>query len=898
MKSNYFLIKHGQLRKKITNIDNKVISKNDEQKKQIINNENNEDKIKNLEKLLNVRENELERSKKESNRYYKLYLEFKESKKVDLMNLENRIKELIKENNDIKNELKEKTSTINAISEQYTALLNKNKFIEGQKETLTKKINSLEQNNNDLTKQVKKVQELNENLNNNNLKLQDELEQKSKSLIELTKKIQKYKDILESQDKDMKSLKEKVKYFSKISDNYEICQKTLNEKNNLLLNAENKINILNDEKKRLDKENIQAIEEYNKKISLLENEINKSKIKFDSMEKELNETHSKFDGSISHFEKMDNQIKEQEKKLEELSTIKEENEKLKEKNLNYEQAIQKGETKDDYLMKQAEEYYDVVIDINSINSLKNEGWSIKYNQQRKEIYDKIIGEQTIKIGVLGLNNVGKSFLLSKIVRAEIPTGYSIETKGISIKYAKGDDSKEEKGICILDSAGFETPLLKEEKLSNEKIQLIKEDKQNELENAIKFDEVEDELSRDKAQTERFIEQLIISLSDMIILVIGKLTRTEQRLITRIKNMSKKSEKNKIKSIIIVHNLAQYHKKKEVEKHIQQYLTKSATFELSERDVIGIEKFKGRKYHFENSDDSEDIQVFHYIMAKEGTEAGDYYNNLTMELIRQQYNNFNKRRAINIPDEIINLFSELSTDIIGEKMECQKSGSDKNVIKLADNQINKFQKKKKICVQNAYIDQDGNYLKNKGKFEPKYSLYYYKEKKDNDDEDEEEDYEKYLLLRLEIPGNVVRLTARSTDPKTEKFNGIVIKGIKKIDEFKEQKKDDFTVISDNRSYDDFTYFIELKRNLELSKTGAKGNTDIYEIEFDKRNKEKFFLKDITPNNNNLQKNDIKLDDKKNKEANDKNNKELKLMNIASGVYVMKFQLTERSYIPNK
>ena len=85
---------------------------------------------------------------------------------------------------------------------------------------------------------------------------------------------------------------------------------------------------------------------------------------------------------------------------------------------------------------------------------------------------------------------------------------------------------------------------------------------------------------------------------------------------------------------------------------------------------------------------------------------------------------------------------------------------------------------------------------------------------------------------------------------------------------------------------------------MSKTGAKGNTDIYEIEFDKRNKEKFFLKDITPNNNNLQKNDIKLDDKKNKEANDKNNKELKLMNIASGVYVMKFQLTERSYIPNK
>ena len=58
---------------------------------------------------------------------------------------------------------------------------------------------------------------------------------------------------------------------------------------------------------------------------------------------------------------------------------------------------------------------------------------------------------------------------------------------------------------------------------------------------------------------------------MLILVIGKLTRTEQRLITRIKNLARRNEKNKIRSIIIVHNLAQYHKIVEVEKHINEYL---------------------------------------------------------------------------------------------------------------------------------------------------------------------------------------------------------------------------------------------------------------------------------------------------------------------------------------
>ena len=183
-----------------------------------------------------------------------------------------------------------------------------------------------------------------------------------------------------------------------------------------------------------------------------------------------------------------------------------------------------------------------------------------------------------------------------------------------------------------------------------------------------------------------------------------------------------------------------------------------------------------------------------------------------------------------------------------------------------------------------------------------NIYYYKEKKkkneedDEEDDEEEDEYEKFLLLRLEIPGNIVKLTARTTDPKKEKYKGIVIKGIKKLDEFKETTKEDFTTISDNRSYYEFSYFIELKRNLEISKTGASGYTDIYEIEFDKRNKEKILpkennLQNENPTNNDTQK-QIKSED-----AN-KKKKEIKLMKIASGVYVMKFQLTERSYIPNK
>jgi len=133
--------------------------------------------------------------------------------------------------------------------------------------------------------------------------------------------------------------------------------------------------------------------------------------------------------------------KENDKLKSENNKLKEENEELK-KNVNTLQNI--NQVKNEYLQKKAEEYYDLIIDIDSINSLENKGWEIILNKDRQVNYQDIISAQTIKIGVLGMNNVGKSYLLSKLSNAEIPIGYSIETKGISIKYL--NDTKEEEKI--------------------------------------------------------------------------------------------------------------------------------------------------------------------------------------------------------------------------------------------------------------------------------------------------------------------------------------------------------------------------------------------------------------------------------------------------------------------
>ena len=669
----------------------------------------------------------------------------------------------------------------------------------------------------------------------------------------------------------------------------EYTQNQIIEKNEIIKKQGKELDSLKSEKNTFKKK----IEEYENKISELEIKLSQKEKDIQALNEDIKKTHLKFDQAIHQFDEMRNTIEEQKQKINELSKIKEENNNLKIENNKVKEEIRTGQTKEEYLITSAEKYYDVIVDISSFKSLKKEGWEIKYNKEKKETYKRILSEETIKIGVLGINNVGKSFLLSKIVKIDIPTGYSIETKGISIKYSK--DKGEVNGICILDSAGFETPLLIEDHtkdLGSIGETEEKEDKKDSIENALKYNEIEDNLARDKAQTEYFIEQLIISLSDIIILVVGKLTRTEQKLITQIKNLVNRNDKNKISSIIIIHNLAQYHSKEEVENHISQYLKRSATFKLLERKVIGIEKYSDRSYFVEKTEENEDLEIFHYIMAKEGTEAGNYYNELTLELIKNKYNNFNRRRKIDIPKEIISLFSELSPDILGEKKDCEKSELNGHIaIKLSNDPktierkptLNNIPNTCSFKIQNAYIDQDGNYLQGRNKFEPKYSLYFYKEKKkkneDNDDEDnnDDENYDNYLLLRLEIPGNVTRLTARTTNPEKEKYKGIIIKGTKEVDKFEEENKKDFTLISDNRNYKEFQYFIELKRNLELSGTGAKGNTNIYKIMFDKRNKEKYF------------KDESKVEGKKEEDKN------IKKEEVASGVYVLKFNLTDRSYV---
>ena len=56
------------------------------------------------------------------------------------------------------------------------------------------------------------------------------------------------------------------------------------------------------------------------------------------------------------------------------------------------------------------------------------------------------------------------------------------------------------------------------------------------------------------------------------------------------------------------------------------------------------------------------------MARDGSNAGNKYNDLTIELIKRKFNDCQNRKKIDILQEIIELFSKMPKDIVEDIIE--------------------------------------------------------------------------------------------------------------------------------------------------------------------------------------------------------------------------------------
>ena len=137
---------------------------------------------------------------------------------------------------------------------------------------------------------------------------------------------------------------------------------------------------------------------------------------------------------------------------------------------------------------------------------------------------------------------------------------------------------------------------------------------------------------------------------MLIIVVGKLTFNEQRLINRIKHVLS-SEKSK-RPIFIVHNLFNFQTKEQVDEYIDDILMKSASFKLEK--VIDMNKNDDqglKRFIFVEKEKDNTYYTYHLLMARENTMAGDYFNKYTYEFLSERFIDFPERGNLSILDEI-------------------------------------------------------------------------------------------------------------------------------------------------------------------------------------------------------------------------------------------------------
>ena len=644
-------------------------------------------------------------------------------------------------NNYYNNSSRGQVNRVNELKELLQNEKNKNENIEINFNRKEKQIKTLQSQLNETNKNLNKIKDENDRLKINLSQKEKELNKRENKINMDSLKIKELENKLKVILDDNQIKDNKVNIFDKFyklkADNEKLNNIYLKEKNEndqlkqYLRQKDNELTI----KENLIKEQIKKIQDLENKLKEIfkdnrgfdkeENIVdNYLKLKYENqkLKNELRMTRYNSTEMKEAYKEINNEL---ERKNIEITKLKKDIINImNQKNKEFEE-YKKNDYNEKFINKKLEEFYDVIINIRSIKSLiKDEGWPIKWNQKRKELVLKLLNKELLKVGVLGNGNMGKSFLLSRLFNDHsIPSGYSVITEGLSLKF------NENIGYTLLDSAGLQTPLLRDdENLNND------EDNNNNINKS---------LYKDKTQTENFIQNLIIYLSDMLLIVVGKLTFNEQQLINKIKKLFNEYNTKKDKKIYIIHNLVNFQEESQVEEHIKNTLFKSASFNLKyikyfKTYLDGDNSFNGRQYLVEN-DENNGLQTFHLIMAREGSPAGNHYNKFTYKLLNEQFSNFHERKPLSIIDEVKNRFAEWSSDLLEKKIKPENidivTGNNKEekiIFKKTDENTEIIPK---ACIS----DELGMNIYRSNGFEPSY--FYYIENNE------------YLVVVLEVPGDV-------------------------------------------------------------------------------------------------------------------------------------------------
>ena len=257
--------------------------------------------------------------------------------------------------------------------------------------------------------------------------------------------------------------------------------------------------------------------------------------------------------------------------------------------------------------------YDAVINIDSILALGTTGWEVTFRD--REDFNRKSKKDTIVIGVAGMYNKGKTWFVNKVANKNFSAGFHIHTAGLSMKYAEFEN----KAASYLDTAGFETPIT----FFSEKDELLGSNMTTEELTSLHQIKI-----KDRHLTEHFLQNFIFEKADIIVIVVGHLSFSDQKLINRI--LTQRGNKNK--EIFILHN---YFEIQEI-KHVNELIDRDihGSFDVKTAPLeISKELSQTGYYHQEIYLNKQFPNVRHLVTASEGTPAGNYFNPPVFDFFR-------------------------------------------------------------------------------------------------------------------------------------------------------------------------------------------------------------------------------------------------------------------------
>jgi len=246
--------------------------------------------------------------------------------------------------------------------------------------------------------------------------------------------------------------------------------------------------------------------------------------------------------------------------------------------------------------------------------LQNKSWEIEFKDW--EDYKKRILEKSVRVSVLGYENTGKSFMISKVMGHEVPQGKQTKTQGICILYP--DDTKIP--WTALDTPGTNISIRTEhmktqlEKYFSEKQKLTNKELSNEQKLRL--------LYGDNILIESMLQEFVVNHSQVLLIVVGKMRRDDQRFINRLKNQKEFANKR----FIIVHNLMDCTTREDVDVVIKEDIID--TFDAQQR-AINVAGSQNQFVYLEK--DKKNTE--HVVLAHQDSPAGQHYNESAIAYIK-------------------------------------------------------------------------------------------------------------------------------------------------------------------------------------------------------------------------------------------------------------------------